>query len=64
MKCSFCNKDRSEVDRIIKADNACICDKCVLVSLRIILFPDLDMNLQVRVEELEKKVEQIMPTLE
>lgn len=29
LKCSFCNRTESQVKRMMKGKNGCICDKCL-----------------------------------
>ena len=49
MKCSFCNKDETEVHKLLAAnDKIAICDSCVMECLRTLIYPD-----EVTVIELE-----------
>jgi len=39
MKCSFCNKDQTEVEKIIAAsDKIGICDECIMQCLDILVY--------------------------
>lgn len=37
LRCSFCNRDRTEVTRLVEAPAAAICDSCVGICLGILL---------------------------
>ena len=52
--CNFCGKTRSQVTTMIKGKNAFICNECVFVGFRILVFPD-KLLMDARIKELESK---------
>ncbi|MGV6935967.1 ClpX C4-type zinc finger protein [Paenibacillus sp. CMM36] len=36
LRCSFCGKSQSEVDRMVTAKNVCICNECIGLCAEII----------------------------
>ena len=39
LRCSFCGKPDSQVQRIIQGPGVCICDECVYLCLQVLLVP-------------------------
>lgn len=56
LSCSFCNKSQDKVSKLIIGKDVAICNECVLVSVRILLFPDI-LEFKKRLEAMEKKLE-------
>ncbi|KAF6565497.1 hypothetical protein G9G63_09640 [Paenibacillus sp. EKM202P] len=36
LRCSFCGKSQSEVDKMVTAKNACICNECIGLCAEIV----------------------------
>ena len=39
LRCSFCGKPDSQVQRMIRGPGVCICDECVYLCLQVLLVP-------------------------
>ena len=39
LRCSFCGKPDSQVQRVIQGPGVCICDDCVYLCLQVLLVP-------------------------
>ena len=39
LRCSFCGKPDSQVQRMIQGPGVCICDECVYLCLQVLLVP-------------------------
>ena len=55
LSCSFCNKPQDKVNKLITGKDVAICNECVLVSLRIVLFPDI-LAFNERLKMIEEKI--------
>lgn len=57
LKCAFCSKNASAVNKLIAANNASICDECVMLCVSIIAEGDAK-----RFDALIKQVRSKLPT--
>lgn len=44
MDCSFCKKFHAEVRKLIAGPEARICDECVLECLKVLLYPNAELE--------------------